>query len=150
MCAQVLKFRAPSANSGADVEAADQAAGIIALDREPCDDTTALQFWVGASGSRYIHTVHSLLQCPELPAVNYLLVHRDANGLPKVLAAGHTKNDAPSLNLAEIRRHGATLGANEVHVHMLTDNTSAAKVVEHDLRQAQLQGTLPPGSQLAH
>lgn len=150
MCAQVLKFRSLTADSdvteritGDNVEEArsrlDAAAG-----------NSALQFWTGASGTRYIHTIHSLLACPELPAVNYLLVHRETSGVQKVLAAGHTAHDAPSLNLAEIRRHGATLGANEVHVHMLADSASSAKVIEHDLKQAQLVDTLPPTSPTKH
>ncbi|MBU1210323.1 MAG: hypothetical protein KJ587_03500 [Alphaproteobacteria bacterium] len=113
-------------------------------------DSSTQQFWLGASGARYIHTIHSLLYCPELPAVNYLLVHRDSSGVQTVLAAGHTAHDAPSLNLAEIRRHGATLGANEVHVHMLADNRSSAKVIEQDLKGAQLAGTLPPASASTH
>ncbi len=102
-------------------------------------DSTRLQHWVGSSGKRYIHTVHTLLGCPELPAVNYLLVRRSNDGGQTVLAAGHAKSAAESLNLAEIRRLGATLGANEVHVHMLAQSTDEAKVIEQDLRAGQIQ-----------
>lgn len=151
MCAQVVKFRPWKEASDASGEPEDQAGAAREMQRDDCRaDTTVQQFWTGASGNRYIHSIYSLLYCPELPAVNYLLVHRDPQGTQKVLAAGHTKHDAPSLNLAEVRKLGATLGANEVHVHRLADDATAAKVVEHDLRQAQLASTLPVVSGQAH
>jgi len=150
MCAQVLKFLTAKAIPDNSAETTGQP--IVKADApvEARIDTSAMQFWDGASGTRYIHTVHSLQGCPELPAVNYLLVHRDASGSQNVLGAGHTLYDAPSLNLAEIRKIGASLGANEVHVHMLADNPTSAKVIEYDLKQAQLGETLPPTSTSAH
>lgn len=91
-------------------------------------------FWSGASGRRYVHTVYDLLDCPEVPAANFLLVRRDASGQRTVLAVGHLKHQAPSLNLAEIRCRGARLGANEVHVHLLAPSAQDRRVVELDLR----------------
>ncbi|KUO62686.1 MAG: hypothetical protein APF80_10275 [Alphaproteobacteria bacterium BRH_c36] len=150
MCAQVLKFRSIKADSVSGGKPAGEKTGDQRSGPVSTADSSAQQFWIGASGARYIHTIHSLLYCPELPAVNYLLVRRDSLGVQTVLAAGHTAHYAPSLNLAEIRRHGATLGANEVHVHMLADNVSSAKVIEQDLKAAQLAGTLPPASSSKH
>ena len=91
-------------------------------------------FWCGASGRRYVHTVYSLVECPALPSGNYILVKRDDNGAREVLAIGSVANDAASLNLAEIRRRGAELGANEVHVHLLASTTKLSKLVEFDLK----------------
>ncbi len=34
------------------------------------------QFWTGASGKRYVHTVYSLFDCPTLEDANYILVRR--------------------------------------------------------------------------
>jgi hypothetical protein len=90
------------------------------------NETARFHFWTGASGKRYVHTVYDLLECPQMPAVNYVLVRRTANG--------RVSHGAPSLNLAELRQRGAELGADEVHVHMLADNAKLGKLVEFDLR----------------
>lgn len=95
-------------------------------------------FWRGSSTTRYVHTIYSLVDCPEVPNTNYLLIKRDDSGQRLVLAVGLALRDAPSLNLAEIRQRGAQLGATEVHVHMLADSIKQAKLVEFDLRAALL------------
>jgi hypothetical protein len=97
-------------------------------------------FWRGGSGRRYVHTVYDLIDCPEVPAANFLLVRRDASGRRSVLAIGHLKNDAASLNLAEIRHRGARLGANEVHVHLLAPSAQERRVIELDLRAGRIDG----------
>lgn len=97
-------------------------------------------FWSGASGRRYVHTVYSLLECPAIPAGNYILIHRDAEGRRLVLAVGRVGHSATSLNLAEIRRRGAALGANEVHVHLLAPNAKLSRFIESDLRAGQCTG----------
>jgi hypothetical protein len=91
-------------------------------------------FWSGASGRRYVHSVYDLVDCPEVPAANFLLVHRDGAGRRSVLAIGHLTNSTGSLNLAEIRHRGARLGANEVHVHLLAPSAQQRRMVELDLR----------------
>lgn len=98
------------------------------------------QFWCGSSGRRYVHTVYSLLDCPEIPAANFLLVRREASGQRTVLAIGHTKHTAGSLNLAEIRLRGARLGANEVHIHLLAPTVQQRCMVELDLRSGHIDG----------
>lgn len=97
------------------------------------------QFWAGASGERYVHSVFSLIGCPELPKAVYVLMRRDNNGRGTVLRIGRTEHEAPSLNLAEIRHRGAKLGANEVHVHFLADSRRQRREVESDLRAAHFQ-----------
>ncbi len=95
-------------------------------------------FWCGGSGQRYVHTVYDLLDCPEVPAANFLLVHRDASGRRSVLAIGHLKHEVASLNLAEIRHRAARLGANEVHVHLLAPSAQERRIVELDLRAGRI------------
>ncbi|AHB47591.1 hypothetical protein W911_02875 [Hyphomicrobium nitrativorans NL23] len=94
-------------------------------------------FWSGASGQRYVHSVYSLLECPEVPVANFLLVRRDGSGHREVLAIGRLRHGSSSLNLAEIRLRGARLGANEVHVHLLAPSAEERRAVELDLRAGQ-------------
>jgi hypothetical protein len=107
-------------------------------DLSTADFTDRFHFWSGASGRRYVHTIYSLIECPTVSAGNYLLVHREADGRRRVLAVGRATHAAPCLNLAEIRHRGALLGANEVHVHLLADSAKQARLVELDLRSANL------------
>jgi len=109
--------------------------------RLPQAETAAhrFMFWHGASGRRYVHTVYTLLDCPELPSANYILVRCAGDGRRQVLRIGHVGEAAPSLNLAQIRRLGAGLGANEVHVHLLAGDADEGRVVELDLRAGQFE-----------
>lgn len=155
MCSEVLKFRPAlghvkdAASQEADV--VPNGASAICTDAgHERIDTSKQVFWCGASGTRYVHTVHSLIECPEISDANYLLVRIAKNGRRTVLAAGFAGASAPSLNLAEVRRVGATLGANEVHVHFLASGDKNAKVIAHDLREAHLNETLPSRSNVCH
>lgn len=96
-------------------------------------------FWAGASGKRYVHTIHALVDCPELPAANFVLARRDADGRRIILAIGRVMSACATLNLAEIRQRGAQLGANEVHVHLLALDPGDAKRIEFDLRTGQFR-----------
>ncbi len=104
------------------------------------DIAERFHFWNGASGRRYVHTIYSLVECPAIPSGNYILVHRDEEGRRLVLSIGRVGNAAASLNLAEIRRRGADLGANEVHVHLLAPNAKQSRLIETDLRSGQCTG----------
>lgn len=128
----------------------DQAGPLCSLKEHPSagPHVPQFQFWTGASGDRYVHTIYPLLSCPVLPAGNFVLVHRDSHGACKPLAVGRTAHKAPSLNLAQIRHLAACLGANEVHAHLLADDTSTAKLVEYDI-SAQLFST-PQTSNARH
>lgn len=95
-------------------------------------------FWSGASRKRYVHTVYNVLECPELPDAVYLLVRCDASSRRTVLSVGRLGHGAPSLNLAELRQRSATVGANEVHVHLLATSDRDMKRVEFDLRAGQV------------
>jgi hypothetical protein len=95
-------------------------------------------FWSGGSGQRYVHTVYDLLDCPEVPAANFLLVRREASGRRSVLAIGHLKHNSGSLNLAELRHRSARIGANEVHLHLLATSAQDRRIVELDLRAGRI------------
>ena len=91
-------------------------------------------FWSGASGARYVHTVHSLLACPELPSCTYVLAYCAPSGEREVLAVGQLTGTVPSLNLAELRHRGARLGANEIHVHLLAGTRAERHRVVLDIK----------------
>lgn len=110
------------------------------LDGAPAHLPDRFHFWGGASGRRYVHTVYGLIECPEVPQGNYMLVRRDEQGRRTVLAIGHLARDCGSLNLAELRHRGARLGANEVHIHLLASSAQQRRRIELDLR-AGLMGT---------
>ena len=103
----------------------------------PQDLPARLHFWRGASGKRYVHTVYSLFDCPTVESANYVLVRREGTTKRTVLAIGRLTNDSPSLNLAEIRQRGATIGADEVHIHLLAMSAHEAHAIEVDLCTAQ-------------
>lgn len=101
------------------------------------ESPTRFHFWTGASGKRYVHTVYSLFDCPPVGVANYVLVRRESRTQRTVLAIGRLASDAASLNLAEIRQRAATLGADEVHIHLLATSAQESQAVEVDLRTAQ-------------
>lgn len=60
--------------------------------------------------------IFSLLHCPPVTRGNFILVRRDETGVSSLLAMGRVRQNCATLNLAQIRRLGAELGANEVHL----------------------------------
>lgn len=94
------------------------------------------QIWHGASGALYTHTVSNLLFCPEMPEATYLLLHRDAGGVARVLRIGTLDSKARSLNLARIRQAGATLGANEVHFRIERSSAAERARIAFDIENA--------------
>lgn len=60
--------------------------------------------------------IHTLIGCPPIPfGARYKLVGK-RNGKSTTIGIGRAQSKAPSLNLANIRRRGAKMGATEVHV----------------------------------
>ena len=92
--------------------------------------------WRGASGRSFTHSVYTLIGCPAPLAASFVLVHRGADGQRRVLATGRTVGLVASLNLADIRRRGASLGANEVHLHALGDSERDRAVAAFDIAVA--------------
>lgn len=116
-------------------------AAAIARQRAPVQLSTLgtapferIQFWAGASGRRYVHTVYSLLECPVHAHVAYMLVRRDADGRRIPLRIDRSRHEAGSLNLADVRQRGAQLGANEVHLHLIAESVAERDLVVMDLR----------------
>jgi hypothetical protein len=124
---------------GASVDAAHEQALLEGAE----DLAVRFRFWRGVSGKRYVHTAYPLLACPELPAANYVLVRRNADGSRTALRVGRTTSQCGSLNRADLRQRAARLGANEVHVHLITESERDRKVIEMDL-QASLFASLTP------
>lgn len=93
-----------------------------------------IQFWTGASGRRYVHTVYSLIECPAHAHVAYVLVRRDADGRRTPVRIDRSRHEADSLNLADVRRRGAELGVNEVHLHLVAESLAERDLIVMDLR----------------
>ena len=91
-------------------------------------------YWRGATGRRYLHTVFPLLDCPEIPKSNYIIVARGPKGARRALEIGQTFDHAGSLNLAYLRQRAAQLGGCEIHIHVLSETPSGRNSVEADLR----------------
>lgn len=91
--------------------------------------------WEGESGRLFTHTIYSLYGCPAPTAASWVLVRRGEDGKPVPLATGATRGSVPSSNLAEIRRLGATLAAEEVHLRALEidDDSDAEQLIASDV-----------------
>ncbi|MHA1164495.1 MAG: hypothetical protein ACTSP0_02800 [Alphaproteobacteria bacterium] len=98
----------------------------------------SFHYWRGESGQRYVHTVFPLIDCPLMAAVNYILVYRDVDGVRRPLDVGRTSGASESLNLAQLRRRAALMGANEVHVHFMAETAAERERVEADVAARQL------------
>lgn len=94
-----------------------------------------LHLWHGASGQAYQHKIYSLINCPEIGRVNYVLV-RNCSGEPSALRIGVTQSAYPSLNLAFLRWKAAQLGANEVHIFPMASDEDERRLIETDLQAA--------------
>lgn len=103
------------------------------------------QFWIGASGARYIHSVYDLVACPEIHDANYVICRTDpVTGVCRVLKTGYVSESAPSLNLARLRHWAAAAGANEIHLHLLAGSAKRGKLIAYDIETALSGGeTLP-------
>jgi hypothetical protein len=138
MTAQIIDFASAVTRRG-------EAAGNrqIPLRRSSTALNQDFTFWVGISGAPYVHTIYGLIECPEIPSANIVFVRRDPEtGIREALQIGRVEHAAPSLNLAEIRHRGATLGANEIHVHLLGKSEAARAMIERDLVIASQEGGL--------
>jgi hypothetical protein len=104
-----------------------------------CEIGHDFRYWSGESGRRYLHSVYPLLECPEFPKANYIIVRRLTNGECLPLCIGQTNEDACSLNLARIRHEAALLGGTEIHIHVMTESTDERDEVEPDLLMGQFK-----------
>jgi hypothetical protein len=99
---------------------------------QPADTALAQRFWYwrGASGRAYIHSIYSRQLCPRLAGAIYLIV--DASGASRqVISVGRLSADG---TLPEDRRPGHAI--EEIHVHLLARDFTAAEQIASDLRAA--------------
>jgi ribosomal protein S28E/S33 len=127
------EFAAKRRLASADGDAAASRCGTVS---EYTPGVIDFCFWQGADGNRYVHHVYTLIDCPPLPAANYILVATDKAGNRSVLRIGRTTHTAATLNLAEIRHRGAKLGATEVHVHLIAGTDQQRRIIEKNVRAA--------------
>ncbi|WP_119270687.1 hypothetical protein [Taklimakanibacter deserti] len=105
-------------------------------------------YWHGASGRRYIHSVYRPETCPPLPGAVFLAV-RSLGNLRTVLGAGRFAGlwdvNIPAGDAA----HWESLGANEIHVHLLSRDETEARQVAADLQAALKDGAAAPAGKAA-
>jgi hypothetical protein len=92
-------------------------------------------YWHGASGRRYIHSVYRPQTCPPLPGAVFLAV-RSLGNLRTVLGAGRFAGLWDVNVPAEDAAHWESLGANEIHVHLLGRDETEARAIAADLKAA--------------
>ena len=101
-----------------------------------------LRFWRGASGRCYPYAAYRLIECPPVTAATYVMVQRPEAGPAKVLRVGHVRHAAATLNLAELRHIGASVGADEIHLHFVAGEVADVLAVELDMKAARQDGML--------
>ncbi len=92
-------------------------------------------YWRGISGRSFIHSIYSRETCPPLPGAVFIAVRR-CGGERQAVAVGRfpTAIEGCSFDIAS-HAPGALLG-DEIHVHLLARDDSAAAGVLSDLQQA--------------
>jgi hypothetical protein len=93
-------------------------------------DNERFWYWRGRSGKKYIHSVYAANACPPLPGAIYVAVRRIGH-LRTVIAMGRFSPfwDGASHGFAEF-------DADEIHVHLLARDNSAADAILNDLKAA--------------
>jgi hypothetical protein len=94
------------------------------------NDNERFWYWRGRSGKKYIHSVYAADACPPLPGAIYVAVRR-IGSLRTVTAMGRFSPfwDGTSSELAGV-------DADEIHVHLLARDNSAAEAILNDLMAA--------------
>lgn len=103
-------------------------------------------YWHGASGRRYIHSVYRPETCPPLPGAVFLAVRR-LGSLRTVLGAGRFAGFWDVNIEAETADHWQGLGANEIHVHLLSRDETEALAIAADLKAALKDGVAVPAGE---
>ena len=87
-------------------------------------------YWRGISGKKYIHSIYAADACPPLPGAIYVAVRRIGH-LRTAVAVGRFSPfwDGAFSEFAD-------LAADEIHVHLLARDNSAADAVLSDLKAA--------------
>lgn len=93
-------------------------------------DNERFWYWRGVSGKKYIHSIYRADTCPPLPGAIYVAVRRIGH-LRTAIAVGRF---SPFWDGAFSKF--TDLDADEIHVHLLARDNSAANVVLGDLQAA--------------
>ena len=93
-------------------------------------DNERFWYWRGASGKKYIHSIYAADACPPLPGAIYVAVRRIGH-LRTVIAMGRF---SPFWD-GGFSDH-ANMDADEIHVHLLARDDTAAEGVLDDLKAA--------------
>lgn len=111
----------------------------VATSNQLASQVERLRFWRGASGRCYPYTAYRLIECPPVTAATYVMMKRREAGPVKVLRVGHVRHAAETLNLAELRHIGASVGADEIHLHF-PGEAADVLAVELDMKAARQDG----------
>src|SRR4051812_37922170 len=107
------------------------------------DAESRFWYWHGASGRRYIHSIYAPDACPPLPGAVFLAVRR-LGTLRTVLGAGRFAG-LWDVNIAALSTTPwRDLGANEIHVHLLSRDDREAQIIAADLSAALEDGAPVP------
>ncbi len=98
-------------------------------------DDERFWYWRGASGKKYIHSVYVPGACPPLPGAIYVAVRRIGN-LRTVIAVNRFSPFWDGTFSAH-----ENMDADEIHVHLLARDNSAAEAVLNDLKSAFGEGS---------
>lgn len=93
-------------------------------------DNERFWYWRGVSGKKYIHSIYAVDACPPLPGAIYVAVRRIGH-LRTAVAVGRFSPfwDGTFSEFADMT-------ADEIHVHLLARDNSAADAVLGDLKAA--------------
>jgi hypothetical protein len=93
-------------------------------------DNERFWYWRGVSGKKYIHSIYAADACPPLPGAIYVAVRRIGH-LRTAIAVGRFSPfwDGAFTEFTD-------MDADEIHVHLLARDNSAADAVLGDLRAA--------------
>jgi len=97
---------------------------------------SVFRYWRGATGRRYLHTVHALDDWPGYGEANLIFVRCQAGGRRHVLWVGQIDADNAPTAAQSLFARMAEAGASEVHVHLLAGSGKARRAVERDLKDA--------------
>jgi hypothetical protein len=93
-------------------------------------------YWQGGlSRAWFIHTVLPFTSSPAVIDANYIFVRRDREGKCTALYVGQSDNLSERMPRHEKFAAALSLGANEVHVHLLAATSTERFRVETDLRR---------------
>jgi hypothetical protein len=92
-------------------------------------------YWSGASGQKYIHSVYRIEDCPPLPGAIYVAVKRKGS-LRVAVAVGRFQPFWDHVVGAREARRFASLGVDELHVHLLGKTPAQIEAVFSDIQEA--------------